>query len=88
MGLCSFWKVRDPFTNSADIQGLGLNLGDFRAHGKVCIHVGIWTLTVDCPLVGKICVRIKLGADIGVEVGVGARIEIRARFGAGFQIGI
>ena len=88
MGLCSFWKVRDPFTNSADIQGLGLNLGDFRAHGKVCIHVGIWTLTVDCPLVGKVCVRIKLGADNGVEVGVGARIEIRARFGAGFQIGI
>lgn len=38
-------------------------------HGKVCIHIGVWTLTGVCPLVGKICVRIKLGASFGIEGG-------------------
>lgn len=64
-----------------------MRLGDFRVHGKVCIHVGIWTLTGVCHLVGKVFVRIKLGADFGVEVGVGARIGVRARVGFGFQLG-
>ena len=64
-----------------------MSFSNFRAYGKVCIHVGVWTLKGVCPLVGKVCVRIKLGAGTGVEVGVGARIEIRARIGVGFQLG-
>lgn len=49
--------------------GVGLSLGDFRAHGKVCIHVGIWTLTVDCPLVVKVCVGLSLGLTLELRQG-------------------
>lgn len=66
---------------------LGLRLGDFRAHDKVCISAGIWTLTRICPLVGKVCVRIRFGAGFGVEVGVRASRGVRARIGVEFQIG-
>lgn len=73
MDLRSFGKVRDPLTKSIDIQRLGLRLGNLRAHGKVCIYIGVWALTGVCPLVGKVCVRIKLGAGFAVGVGVGTR---------------
>lgn len=64
-----------------------LRSGDFRAHDKVCISIGISILIRICPLVGKVCVRIRLGAGFGIEVGVGARRGIRARTGVGFQLG-
>lgn len=59
-----------------------MRLGDFRAHGKVCICVGVWTLTGVYPLVGMVCVRINPGAGCGVEDGIG----VKARFGVGFQL--
>lgn len=69
MDLRSFWKAKEPLANSIDIQGLGLRLGDFRARGKVCTCVGVWTRTGICSLVGMVCVRVNPGAGRGVEDG-------------------
>lgn len=66
---------------------LGLRLGEFRAHTKGCIYVGVSTLTGVCPLVGKVCVRIKLGAGFGIGPWVGARMDVGARIRVGIQLG-